>query len=314
MRPALLVCLCLVACARSSAAPEVSPPDAHPPDARADVAPSRCAIPPGNTTLREAVAAAGWTCERYPFALQAPRDAIETADGRVFVTEMSAGRVVELRADGVRTLAAGLTTPIGLRALNDRTLLVAEEDAHRLSRIDRVTGARSTVADGLAQVTYVTVGPDGAAYVSSFTALDAPTATVKRVSLDGVVREVFTGLNVPEGLFFDALARLHVANWGAPSRLLRFQGATGDARDAAVRATGFERLYGAAPATDGVVVGDTATGTVTLLRDDGTRETLLRDVAVPAGIFRTARGDLLVTELGRGDFRGLGSVIRLRAR
>lgn len=276
--------------------------------------PSRCAVPPGAPgEIREVEVAAGYACERLPFPLRAPRDAIEARDGAVYATEMAAGRVVRLGAGGAVAVASGLVAPIGLRELPDGRLLVAEENAQRVSRIDPRTGARETVAEGLAQVTYLALGPDGAAYVSSFVALDAPTATVKRVALDGAVRDFVTGVNVPEGLFFDAAGRLHVANWGAPSRLLRFDATGGDARDATTVATGFERLYGAAPWDDGaVVVSDVAAGTVAVVREGGAREVLLRGASAPAGLSRTASGDLLVAELGRTDFTGTGYVLRVR--
>lgn len=309
---AMLLVLWSLGCQPSPEAPDAARGDATSEAVRDAVSEERCAVPPGAPAyVREAAAGAGLRCHRYPFALRAPRDVIEARDGAVYVTEMSAGRVVRLRDDGVTTVADGLMAPIGLRELPDGRLLVAEENAHRVSRIDPRTGAGETLAGGLAQVTYLALGPDGAAYVSSFVALDAPTAAVKRVDADGGVSDFATGLNVPEGLFFDARGRLHVANWGAPSRLLRFDRAGGDAT---VVASGFTRLYGAAPAVDGVVVGDTAAGIVTLLRDDGTRATLLRDVAAPAGLFRTASGDLLVAELGLGDFTGTGYVIRLSPR
>lgn len=315
LRALLLATGICAACTQPPSAP-TAPTDVSP-----DISPDiyfstpRCVVPPNAPEyVREAIAAEGYSCERVPIPLRAPRDVIESRDGTIYVTEMSAGRIVRLSNEGAVPVVSGLDAPIGLRELPDGRLLVAEEGAHRVSRVDPRTGARETIADGLAQATYLTLGPDGAAYVSSFTALDTPTATVKRVGLDGAVRDFATGLNVPEGLFFDERGRLHVSNWGAPSRLLRLEPAGGDASTATVLAHGFARLYGAAPHPDGVAVCDTATGTVTLVRGDGTREVILRDVAVPAGISGTAGGALLLTELGRDDFSGLGYVIRLSRR
>jgi hypothetical protein len=256
----------------------------------------RCFVPPG-AQVSAALPRDGLRCTRYPFALSAPRDVVETSSG-IYVTEMGAGRVVRLTDSGFVVVASGLSAPIGIRE-KDGKLIVSEENAHRISRIDPVSGARETIAEALGNVTYLELGPDGI-YVSSFTALDSPTAVIKRVS--DTVTDAFTGLNVPEGLAFDGTT-LMVVEWGKPSRVSRFPGG--------VYATGFDRAYGIAKSPNGWFVSDTAKATVIDARSDGTQEIVLNGAAVPAGMFRAKNGDLLVVEHGNQQHTGTGYLLRL---
>ncbi len=83
-----------------------------------------------------------------------PAGLAATDDG-LWVGDWATGRVLQLVADGQplarpRVVARRLAAPEGLAVAPDRSLLVVESGAGRLSRIDLTTGRVSTVADGLA--------------------------------------------------------------------------------------------------------------------------------------------------------------------
>jgi sugar lactone lactonase YvrE len=80
---------------------------------------------------------------------------LAATDDDLWVGDWAAGSVLQLVADGrplarPRVVARRLAAPEGLAIAPDRSLLVVESGAGRLSRIDLKTGQVSTVADGLA--------------------------------------------------------------------------------------------------------------------------------------------------------------------
>jgi sugar lactone lactonase YvrE len=109
---------------------------------------------------------------------------LAATDDDLWASDWATGRVLQLVADGQplaqpRVVAQRLAAPEGLAAAPDRSLLVVESGAGRLSRIDLATGRVSTVSDRLALgargipglvptwiFNGVAVGPSGAIYVS----------------------------------------------------------------------------------------------------------------------------------------------------
>jgi sugar lactone lactonase YvrE len=109
---------------------------------------------------------------------------LAATDDDLWVGDWATGRVLQLVADGrllarPRVVARRLAAPEGLAVAPDRSLLVVESGAGRLSRIDPRTGRVSTVADGLALGAQgipgllptwifndVAVGPSGTIYVT----------------------------------------------------------------------------------------------------------------------------------------------------
>jgi sugar lactone lactonase YvrE len=271
-----------------------------------------CAIPEGASALiTEGIPAPGLACLRYPYPLSAPRDVVETADGQVFVTEFGAGRIVRLTGSGFVTVAEGLVAPIGLREENPQKLLVTEEGLHSLSRIDRATGAKNQIAAGMNQVTYLTRGPDGAAYVASFQeAADTQKGVVWRVDLTtGATLPFATGTNVTEGLFFDAQNRLHAADWLLPSAVYRFPAAGGPIANATQVASGFQNIYGiAADGAGGFYAADHA-GKVVRVAPDGTKTDVVTSIGRPGGLWIAKNGDLLIAEFV--DFGQTGYLLRI---
>lgn len=271
----------------------------------------RCNVPPGaDPSSGPALPRVGLSCMRYPFALASPRDVLFASDGSIYVSEFGAGRILRLQADGFAVVAEGLTSPIGLRELPDGDLIVAEEGANSAARIDASTGARTEIAGGLSAVTYLTLGPDGAAYVSSFREV-APTSTgvIWRVDIaSGAASPYVTNMNVPEGLFFDG-DQLVAAEWHLPSAVLRFDAAGGVAADAETIGTGYENVYGLiSDGAGGALVGDHA-GRIVQLRADGTEEDVLVGIGRPGGMAWADDGDLLIAEFV--GFGATGWLIRV---
>ncbi len=295
---------------------DVPRPDDGPDLPGIDASPAGCTtLPPGAPPeIRPLRVMPGVTCVRYPHALVGPRDAIEVADGTVFVSEMGAGRIARFAGGTWSPYVDGLVAPIGLRALADGSLVVAEEHAHRLSRVRN--GVRETVAEDLGNVTYLTLDAQERVYVSSFTAF-APTGTLWQIALTpGAAPRAFaTGLNVPEALRFDPDGTLLAAEWNAPSRILRFAPTGGPATAAQTVAAGFSGVYGLARLASGALLvahhnrDVAAHGEVVRIAPDGTRTVVLGDIKTPGGITVTPGGDVLVTEFHGGG--SVGYLIRL---
>jgi sugar lactone lactonase YvrE len=110
------------------------------------------------------------------------------------------------------------------------------------TKVLKLQGGQTTeVAGGLGPMVDVDFGPDGKLYAvefGSFSLTSQPpgwarnSGRVVRVGLDGSKEVVLSGLNMPNGLAFDAQGRLHVvenashpAAAGTPGRVLRYEAA-----------------------------------------------------------------------------------------
>lgn len=98
----------------------------------------------------------------------APVDAIEAADGTMYVAELATGNLVKVSADGKQrsTVAKDLRGPVALAQGPGNVIYVTEIAAGAVSQFDVASGARKVVADGLAGPEGIDVGPDGKLYVA----------------------------------------------------------------------------------------------------------------------------------------------------
>jgi sugar lactone lactonase YvrE len=98
----------------------------------------------------------------------APVDAVEAADGTVYVAELASGNLVKVSPDGKTrsTVVKELRGPVALAQGAGDVIYVTEIAAGAVSQIDVGSGARKVVADGLAGPEGIDVGPDGRLYVA----------------------------------------------------------------------------------------------------------------------------------------------------
>jgi sugar lactone lactonase YvrE len=98
----------------------------------------------------------------------APVDALETADGTIYVAELASANLVKVSPDGKTrsTVVKELRGPVALAQGPGNLIYVTEISAGAVSQIDVMTGARKVVADGLAGPEGIDVGPDGLLYVA----------------------------------------------------------------------------------------------------------------------------------------------------
>jgi len=98
----------------------------------------------------------------------APIDAIETADGTIYVVELGTGNLVKVSSDGKTRsiLAKELRSPVAMAQGPGNLVYITEIEAGAVTQIDVATGARKVVADNLAGPEGIDVGPDGRLFVA----------------------------------------------------------------------------------------------------------------------------------------------------
>jgi sugar lactone lactonase YvrE len=98
----------------------------------------------------------------------APIDALENADGSIYVAELASGNLVKVSPDGKTrtTVAKELRGPVAIAQGAGNFIYITEIAGGAVLQIDVATGARRVVADGLAGPEGIDVGPDGRLFVA----------------------------------------------------------------------------------------------------------------------------------------------------
>ena len=98
----------------------------------------------------------------------APVDALEVADGTLYVAELATSNLVKVSPDGKErtTVAKDLRGPVALARGKDDLIYVTELAAGAVTEINVATGARRVVADGLAGPEGIAIGPEGRLFVA----------------------------------------------------------------------------------------------------------------------------------------------------
>jgi sugar lactone lactonase YvrE len=97
-----------------------------------------------------------------------PMDALESADGSIYVAELASGNLVKVSPDGKTrsTVAKELRGPVAMAQGPGNLVYITEIAGGAVLQIDVATGARKVVADGLAGPEGIDVGPDGRLFVA----------------------------------------------------------------------------------------------------------------------------------------------------
>ncbi len=98
----------------------------------------------------------------------APVDAVEFADGTMYVAELASGNLVKVSPDGKERsiVVKELRGPVAMAHGPGSLVYITEISAGAVSQIDVATGARKVVADNLAGPEGIDLGPDGRLYVA----------------------------------------------------------------------------------------------------------------------------------------------------
>ena len=98
----------------------------------------------------------------------APVDAVEFADGTMYVAELASGNLVKVSADGKErsTVMKELRGPVAMVHGAGPLIYVTEISAGVVTEIDVAAGTRRVVADNLTGPEGIDLGPDGKLYVA----------------------------------------------------------------------------------------------------------------------------------------------------
>ena len=222
----------------------------------------------------------------YASDLTEPRALLSLPDGTIVLAEETDGgrRVVEVGVDGQSSPVAASDAPIEALGLGGAWAVAASGDGTYLATVPAEGKLVRVAPGGAAQTreiatfigpdgvnpmpTGVAVAPDGTVYVALFATTPdrAGSGKVARVGPDGRWAVAFDTLSFPTGLGFDGQGQLYVVELAQ-----RFDARAGapTAGTGRVMAIGPQRYQ---------------------------RRTLLRDLALPAGLVFTPAGDLYLSE------------------
>ena len=245
--------------------------------------------------------------------LPAPDDLAFDNQGRLLFSDVKAGSVSALRADGsVERIAAGLSGPEGIVVQADGRILVAEQGRNRVVAIDPQSHAVSqwhvfanpTGREGIDGIGPVLPGRDAHANLlptgGNVIIPDSPNGVVWRVSADGkTATQIASGMFRPAGAGVDANGRIFVADEGGPVWVLEPA----------------KRRFATLPVPDDVLVGRAGHVFVNTLGDNAIHEldgqghqvSVLAGIQQPQGIALDYADNLFYSEFNAGR---IGRVVR----
>jgi len=160
--------------------------------------------------------------------LPAPDDLAFDSAGRLLFSDIKAGTVSALKADGsVERIAGGMSVPEGIVVQPDGRILVGEQGRNRVAAIDPQTHAISlwhafpnqTGRDGLDGIGPVLPDRDGSGNLlatgGDVIVPDSPNGVLWRVTADGkTAAEIASGMVRPVGAAVDPKGRIFMADEG----------------------------------------------------------------------------------------------------
>ncbi|MCV7423213.1 SMP-30/gluconolactonase/LRE family protein [Mycobacterium yunnanensis] len=258
-------------------------------------------------------------------------------DGLLYFPVMGANEIWRIHPDGgdVQVVATGLGVPDSVKFGADGCIVSTQVATGQVLRVDPRTGTHTVLAQlspGLDNCTIVGSGADARLYVSNFT------GEITEVGPDGATRTTLPGaLNWPLDLTVGADGRLYVADGtylyrvddgslttvgmlfspGYPGFIRgvaagpagEFVVATSGGQIARYRptsgesdflATGFDQLYGIAPALGGFAFVEQGAGRVLLVDESGTVSVIAAGLDTAVGVTTSSDGGVLVAESGAG--------------
>ncbi len=245
--------------------------------------------------------------------LPAPDDLAFDNNGQLLFSDITAGTVSALKADGsVERIAGGMSAPEGIVVQDDGRILVAEQGRNRVVAIDPQTHAvtqwrafpNRTGRGGIDGIGPVLPSRDASGNLlptgGNVIVPDSPNGVVWRVTADGkTATQIASGMNRPAGAGVDANGRIFVADEGGPVWVL----------DPA------KRQFAALPTPDDVLVGRGGHIFVNTLGDNAIHEldaqghqvAVFSGIRQPQGIALDNADNLYYTEFADGR---IGRIVR----
>ena len=236
----------------------------------------------------------------------APDDLVFDTDGRLLISDITAGTVSALNPDGtVERIAGGLSEPEGMVLAGDGRILVAEQGRNRIVAIDPTTHAVSlwrafpnrTGRDGIDGIGPVLPSLDSLGNLlptgGNVIVPDSPNGVVWRVTGDGKsATQIAAGMNRPAGGGIDANGRIFIADEGGPVWVLDPS----------------KRHFATLPTPDDVLVGRGGHVFVNTLGDNAIHEldaqghqvAAVSGIQQPQGIALDDADNLYYTEFSKG--------------
>lgn len=231
--------------------------------------------------------------------LVAPTGMAHDAEGRLWVAEWGADRIVRLDGQGGREeVIGGIAQPAGLAFDADGTLWAAGYGDGRIYAWTPERGLR-VVARGLAAPTGLFWSPE-----TGLLAANRNAGEVVRIRADGSREVLSSGHRFPVGLARLADGSLAVSCYGGSLDIVAPDGAV---RSIPAAPAGLVRpgvgILAAGP--DSLLVADNGAGAVALLDAAGKARALASGLSAPVGLARAPDGRILVATWGDGTARAL---------